>query len=169
MQTSKPRWSLTKIAVIVAVVGALVFGLVLGFLEYQNDSFPVATKPFGEYASVAAFVFNGTEVYFRLEWTTSGNYTPLYAQITSDTDIANSPVCLIGLNSVSRGQTIDMPFAVAGTTSALQDLELSVAVRSNSNMTEFTIQYQMGQVDAQPGDISPSTYACSAGSQNPAI
>ncbi|HUI86597.1 MAG TPA: hypothetical protein VLY21_05550 [Nitrososphaerales archaeon] len=170
MQTSpKPRWSLAKIAVVVAVVGALVFGLVLGLLEYQNDSFPATTKPFGDYAAVVASEFNGTEVYFQIEWTASGNYTPLYAQITSDTDIANSPVCLLGMNSISKGQTVDMPFAVAGTTSALADVNLAVAVRANSNMSEFTIQYQMGQVEAQPGNILPSTFACSAQNQNPAI
>lgn len=155
--------------VVVAVVGAIVFGLVLGYLEYQNDSFPTATKPFTDYATVVTSAFNGTEVYFRLQWTASGNYTPLYAQITSDTDIANSPVCLLGINSIVKGQTFDMPFAIAGTTSALTDLELSIAVRANSNMTEFTIQYQMGQVEAQPGNITPSTYACSSGSENPAI
>lgn len=169
MKTAKSRLSLPKILVIIAVVGAVAFGVVLGFLELQNDSFPTATKPFGDYATVVTSAFNGTEVYFRLEWTSSGNFTPMYAQITSDTDIANSPVCQLGISSVSKEQTIDMPFAIAGTTSALADLDLSIAVKANSNSTEFTIQYQVGQWQAQPGDIVPSTYACSAGNQNPAI
>jgi hypothetical protein len=169
MNTGRSRWSVPKVLALAAVVGAVAFGIGFSLLEYQNNSFPSSTKPFTEYASVVKSVFNGTEVYFRLEWTAGGNYTPLYAQVTSSTDIANSPVCLLGLTSISQGQTIDMPFAVAGTTSALADLQLSVAVRANTNNTQFTIQYQMGQVEAQPGDITPSTYACSAQSQNPAI
>ena len=165
----KPGLSVAKVVVVVVVVGALAFGLVLGYLEYQNQSFPASTKPFGQYAQVVTSTFNGTEMYFKVMWTTQGNFTPLYAQIVSSVDEANSPVCSIGIPSISRGQSIDMPFAVSGPTSALSDVELLIAVRANGNMTEFTIQYQMGQVVAHPGDIVPSTYSCSEQDQNPAM
>jgi hypothetical protein len=163
-------WSRTKTVVAVALVGALAFGLFLGYLEYENLSFPAATKPFGQYAQVVAWTFNGTEMYYKVMWTTQGNFTPLYAQIVSSVDEANSPVCSLGIASISKGQTIDMPFAVSGgPTGALSDVELQIAVRANGNMTEFTIQYPMNQVVAQPGDITPSTYACSEQDQNPAM
>jgi hypothetical protein len=167
---SRSGMSAAKALVAILLIGAVAFGLFLGYLEYENQSFPTAQKPFANYASVVSSTFNGTEVFFKVQWRASGNFTPLYAQITSSADGANSPVCLLGLSSVSSGQTIDMPFAVAGgPTSALSDVQLQVAVRANGNMSEFTIQYQMGRVIAQPGDITPSTFACSAGQQNPAM
>ena len=166
----RPGLSRTKAVVAIALVGALTFGVVLGYLVYENQSFPATQKPFGDYATVVSSTFNGTEVYFKVQWTGSGNFTPLYAQITSSVDGANSPVCDIGLNSVSKGQTIDMPFAVAGgPTSALSDVQLLVAVRANGNMSEFTIQYSSGAMQATGVDIMPSTFACSAQQQNPAI
>lgn len=151
------------------LVGALAFGLFLAYLEYENQSFPAAEKPFSNYATVIASEFNGTEVYFKVEWTTSGNFTPLYAQMVSTVDAANSPVCGLGITSLSKGQTIDLPFATTGPASALSDVQLFIAVRADTNMSEFTIQYQMGQVIAQPGNITPSTYACSEQNQNPAM
>lgn len=151
------------------LVGALAFGLFLAYLEYENQSFPAAEKPFSNYATVIASEFNGTEVYFNVEWTTSGNFTPLYAQMVSTVDAANSPVCGLGITSLSKGQTIDLPFATTGPASALSDVQLFIAVRADTNMSEFTIQYQMGQVIAQPGNITPSTYACSEQNQNPAM
>jgi hypothetical protein len=147
------------------LVGALVFGLFLAYLEYQNQSFPTTQKPFSEYATVVASDFNGTEVYFKVEWTTSGNFTPLYAQLVSSVDAANSPVCGLGITSLSKGQTFDLPFATTAPASALSDVQLFIAVRAGSNMTEFTIEYQMGQVTAAPGNIVPSGYACSEPNQ----
>ena len=161
-----------KLVVVIMLVGAVVFSLFLGYLEYANQSFPSKQKPFSEYASVAQFAFNGTEVYYRVQWMTSGNYTPLFAQITSNgNDEANSPVCDLELNSsATRGQVLEMPFAiVGGPTTALSDVELSIAVRANANMSEFTIQYPQSNVAAQPGDIMPSTFSCNAGEQNPAM
>jgi hypothetical protein len=151
-----------KMAVTAAIIGAVVFGLYLGFLAYTNDSFPVAQKPFGDYANVVSVAFNGTEVYFKVEWTTTGDFTPLYAQVTSDTsDVANTPVCGLNLTSVSTGQILDMPFAISAPTVSISNVDLSMAVRSNSNMSEFTIIYHLSSAAAQPGNIQPSTYACS--------
>lgn len=161
-----------KLVVVVMLLGAVAFGLYLGYLQYANQSFPTAQKPFTEYASVTEFEFNGTEVYYKVQWVAAGNYTPLYAQITSNgDDEANSPVCSLGLNaSASRGQILELPFAIAsGPTTALSDVELLVAVRANTNMSQFTIEYPLGSVTAQPGDITPSTFSCSAGEQNPAM
>ena len=104
------------------LVGALAFGLFLAYLEYQNQSFPATQKPFSDYATVVASEFNGTEVYFKVEWTTSGNFTPLYAQIGSSVDAANSPVCDLGIASLSKGQTVDLPFATTSPEGALSDV-----------------------------------------------
>lgn len=145
---------------IVVLTGAVAFGLLLGYLEYENQSFPTREKPFSSYANVVSVVFNGTEIDFKVQWTTSGNFTPLYAQTASDTDAANSPRCDIGISSVAKGQMIDLPFATAQPESALSDVQLFVGVQANSNMTQFTIEYDHGQVNAVPGDITPSTYAC---------
>lgn len=100
-------------------------------------------------------------MYFKLRWTSSGNFTPLYAQITSpSSDEANSPVCDLGIGSVVTGQTLDLPFGTGAPASALSNVDLSIAVRANANMTEFTIVHTVAQINAQPGTISPSNYAC---------
>lgn len=153
---------LARVAVVAAIAGATMFGLYLGYLAYTNDSFPVQQKPFGDYASVVSATFNGTEIYFRVEWTAGSGFTPLYAQVTSPTsDAANTPVCGLNLTSVSQGQMIDMPFAISGATStSLSSVDLAIAVRSSSNMTQFTIVYHLDTVPAQSGNIQPSDYAC---------
>jgi len=154
--------SWARTVVIVAVVGAAAFGLYLGYLAYYNDSFPVQQKPFGDYASVVASTFNGTEFYFKVEWTAPSSFTPLFAQLTSSSsDAANTPVCGLNLTSISTGQTIDMPFAITAPSTALSNVDLAIAVRSNSNMTEFTIVYHVDSVTAKPGTIYPSNFACS--------
>lgn len=153
--------SWARILVVVAIVGAATFGLFLGYLAYTNDSFPTQEKPFAEYASVVASDFNGTEYFFKVQWTTSGNFTPLYAQLTSpNSDEANTPVCGLNLTSISRGETVDLPFGISTPSTALSSVDLSIAVRSNVNMSEFTIVYHVDEVTAQPGIIQPSGYAC---------
>lgn len=156
----RPTSKVTRLIVVAMVVGAVVFGLVLGYLAFQNQSFPSAMKPFDDYASVVSSTFNGTEYYFKVEWTTAGNFTPLYAQLTSSTDSANSPVCGLGIDKVQKGQTFELPFGTASPSTALSNVDLFVAVRANSNMTEFTIQYHVDQVTAQPGNISSSGFLC---------
>jgi hypothetical protein len=150
-----------RVAVIVAIVGASAFGLYLGYLAYTNDSFPAQQKPFGEYASVVSSTFNGTEVYYKLQWTASNEFIPLFAQLTSPTsDAANSPVCALNLSAISRGQTFDLPFAIATPSTSISSVDLAIAVRSVTNGTEFTIVYHVDSFTAQPGKIQPSTYAC---------
>ena len=160
IRPSRRGISRTKTLVVAALVGAVAFGLLLGYLAYTNDSFPTQQKPFGEYASVVSSVFNGTEYYFRVQWI-SGNSTPLYAQLTSpSSDAANTPVCGFNITSVSEGQKIDLPFAISTPSTSLSSVDLSIAVRPNSSSAEFTIVYHIDQVEAQPGDIQPSTFAC---------
>jgi hypothetical protein len=150
-----------RLLVIAAVVGATAFGLLLGYLAYANDSFPTKEKPFGDYATVASSVFNGTEYDFHLQWVAGGNYTPLYAQLTSPTsDAANSPVCEVGLGPVVAGQAFDLPFAIASPATGLSNVDLYIAVQSNTNMSQFTIHFHVDSVSAQPGIIEPSQYAC---------
>ena len=80
----------TKALVVAAIVGAVVFGLYLGYLALSNDSFPVQEKPFADYAKVVNSSFNGTELAFRLQWLDAG-YLPMYVQLTSPaTDAANT-------------------------------------------------------------------------------
>ncbi|MDV3277784.1 MAG: hypothetical protein LYZ69_04870 [Nitrososphaerales archaeon] len=153
--------SWAKLIVVVAVIGAAAFGLFLGYLAYTNDSFPTQEKPFAEYASVVATNFNGTEFYLKVQWTSTGNFTPFYAQLTSPTtDAANTPVCSLGITSVVKGQIIDLPFKISAPRTSVSSVDLAIAVRSNVNMTEFTIVYHVDQVTAQPGNIYPSAFAC---------
>jgi hypothetical protein len=162
----KFRWFSAKTIVVIMIVGAVAFGLLLGYLEYENQSMPSAEKPFGDYANVVSVAFNGTEVDFKVEWTASGNYLPLSAQIASDTDSANSPLCSLGMTSIAKGQTVDLPFTTAEPETALVDVQLFIAVQTNTNKTQFTIEYDHGQINASPGDITPSTYACTQSGEN---
>ncbi|HXW36810.1 MAG TPA: hypothetical protein VEJ36_02760 [Nitrososphaerales archaeon] len=149
-----------KLVVILLVVGSAVFGLFLGYLAYVNDSFPVAQRPFGAYASVLSSVFNGTEVNYKIQWLSPG-YVPEYAQITSpNSDEANSPVCSIGVSSAASGETFELPFSTTSPTTALSSVTLSIAVQSSNKSASFTIQYTLDTMNAVPGDIQPSTYAC---------
>src|SRR5271157_3768343 len=122
-------------AIVAAVIiAALVFSVYLGYLEWTNSSFPTQEKPFADYAAVTETVFNGTILDYRVQWNSSGNFLPLYAQITSDsTDEANSPVCDVGVTSITRGQMLDLPFAIAAPKESLASVDLSIAVRANSN------------------------------------
>jgi hypothetical protein len=149
------------VVVIAAIVGATAFGLFLGYLAYTNDSFPAQQRPFGDYAKVVSMAFNGTEFYFRVEWTASSDFTPLFAQLTSpSSDAANTPVCGLNLTSIVKGQFVDLPFAISTPSTSLSNVDLAIAVRANSNSTEFTIVYHVDSVVAQPGKIYPSNFAC---------
>ena len=147
--------------VVAVVVGALVFGGYLGYLAYSNDAFPTHQRPFSEYARVVSANFNGTELAFQVQWLRSDSL-PLFAQLTStDVDAANSPVCDIGISSVQAGQSSFMPFAVTKHLQVITNAELSVAVKSVVNGTEFTIVYPITSIQANPGNISPSNISCS--------
>lgn len=145
--------------VVFAIVGALFFSLYLGLMAYQNQSFPVATKPFNDYATMTEARFNGTIYLFVLSWNNSG-YTPLYAQMTSDQDQANSPVCSIGDSSVSSGEVLTLPFSTNGPITAVSNVDLYVAVKNNANMSEFTIDYHVNNATAQIGDLPGINYSC---------
>ena len=143
-----------------AIGGAVLFCGYIGYLAWSNDSFPVQGKPFGEYAAVASTSFNGTELAFEVKWL-SAEYLPLYAQVTSPTrDAANTPVCGLGLQNVTNGQVIPMPFGISKPSSVLTNVDLSVAVRSVATGAEFTIAYSVESVSAQEGNVAPSNFSC---------
>jgi hypothetical protein len=154
--------STAKLAVIAVLAGAVAFGLFLGYLAYVNDSFPAQTRPFADYAQVTASYFNGTELAFSVRWENS-TALPLYAQVTSpSSDAANTPVCSVGLSSVSSGDSIFMPFAITPATAALSDVDLSIAVRSLATGSEFTIVYTVQAIQATNAPITPSNVSCEA-------
>lgn len=149
-------------AVIIVICGAVAFSLYLAFVAWSGSSFPTQEKPFADYAAVVSTQFNGTEIYYRVEWNSTGALVPLYAQITSpQTDEANSPVCDLGMSSVTAGQMIDMPFAITAPKQALASVDLAIAVGAAPNQPQFTIVYHIDQIGAQPGNITPSNFACS--------
>lgn len=158
----KRKVSGATIIVIVAIGGAVAFGGAIGYLEWSQDSFPTQMQPFSTYANVTSSNFNGTEFAFQIQWLKSG-YLPLYSQITSpDTDVANSPVCNIGLSSVQTGEEIFMPFAIEQASTYLDNVNLWIAVKNLTSNTEFTITYNVLNVTApnNPSDILPITEAC---------
>jgi hypothetical protein len=155
--------STAKLVVVVALVGAVVFGLFVGYLAYANDSFPAQTKPFGDYASVSSSTFNGTEFAINITWE-NGSAVPLYAQLSSpDTDAANTPVCDLGLSKVSGGMSIFMPFSISPASATLSDVQLRMAVNATSTGDEFTIVYTFPSVAASNASITPSNISCSEG------
>ena len=152
--------SKARVVVIVAIGGAAIFGVFLAYLAWTNDSFPVQQKPLGDYATVQAYFFNGTEVVFQVRWLSSG-YLPLYAQMTSSTsDTANSPVCGLGLQNVTSGQVIPLPFGVSRPSASLGNVDLSLAVRSVATGSEFTIKYSIASLDAHQGNLTPTGVVC---------
>ncbi len=145
------------------LAGAVIFGLYIGYLAFANDSFPSQTRPFGDYAQVTSTVFNGTEFAVTLNWQNS-SALPLYTQLTSSsTDAANTPVCNVGLTTVSKGQSIFMPFAITPTSASVSNADLSIAVKSLSTGSEFTIVYSFPPVSASNVVITPSDISCSQG------
>jgi len=153
--------SRVRLAIVVVICGAVAFSLYLAYLAWSTSSFPVQEKPFSDYAAVVATQFNGTELAYRVEWNSSSGLIPLYAQITSpQTDEANSPVCGLGLSSVTPGQMLDLPFGIAAPKQTLASVDLAIAVGTNPNSPQFTIVYHIDQINANPGDITPSNYAC---------
>jgi hypothetical protein len=154
------RPSTAKLAIVGAIVGAVVFSLFLAYQAWTNDSFPLQQKSFADYASMQSYSFNGTEIGYQVRWLSS-DYLPLFAQVTSSTaDAANTPVCGLGLQKVSSGQVIPLPFAVGHPSATLTNLDLSIAVKSVATGSEFTIVYSIVSVSAQQGNVMPSGFVC---------
>jgi len=154
------RRSAVRAVVVIAIAGAVAFGIYLGYLAWANDSFPAQVRPFADYASVSSSTFNGTEFAFNLSWTNS-SFLPLYAQLTSPaTDAANTPVCNIGYSSVHSGQVIFMPFKISPASATLTNVDLSIAVKSLATGNEFTILYNIPSISATNSPISPSNVSC---------
>jgi hypothetical protein len=146
--------------VLIAVVGAVIFGLYVGYLAYANDSFPAQQRPFDQYASVVSSSYNGTEFAFQVRWL-NGSYLPLYAQLTSPaSDSANTPVCETQLTAVATNQTLFMPFTISPPTGTLSNVDLSIAVKSLANGDQFTIMYNIASASATNAAITPSNYSC---------
>ena len=154
------RPSAARLLVIAAILGAVSFGLFIGYLAYSNDSFPSQKRPFSNYASVVYSSFNGTEFAFRVQWN-DGNYVPLFTQLTSPaTDAANTPVCDLKLSTIGSGQTIFLPFTISPASPTLSNVDLSIAVQAATNSTEFTIVYNVPSVSATNQPITPSNITC---------
>ena len=152
--------STARLLVVVAIAGAIAFGLFVGYLAYSNDSFPAQTRPFSDYAKVVYSSFNGTEYAFRVEWNSS-DYMPLFTQLTSPaTDAANTPVCDLQMSGIKGGQTIFLPFTISPASAALSNVDLSIAVQSATNSTLFTITYNVPLVNASNNPITPSNITC---------
>jgi len=152
--------STAKVLVMVALVGAVAFGLFVGYLAYSNDSFPAQTRPFASYARVVYSSFNGTEYAFTVEWNSS-NYVPLFTQLTSPaTDAANTPVCDLKMSSIKSGETIFLPFTISPESATLSNVDLAIAVQSATNSTQFTIIYNVPLVRATNAPITPSNITC---------
>ncbi len=152
--------STTRMLVLAVIVGAVAFGLFLGYLAYASDSFPAQERPFGDYASVVYSSFNGTEFAFRIQWN-NASYVPLFAQLTSPaTDAANTPVCDIAHSNVKTGEMLFLPFAISPASATLSNVNLSIAVQSATNGTQFTITYNVASVDATNSEITPSNLTC---------
>jgi len=150
-----------RVAVVLVICGAVVFSLYLAYIAWSTSSFPVQQQPFSDYATVVTTQFNGTELYYEVEWNSTSNLLPLFAQITSpQTDEANSPVCGLGLTSVSQGQMLQLPFGIAAPKETLASVDLAIAVGTNPNSPQFTITYHIDSINANPGDIKTSNYAC---------
>lgn len=160
-QSSSRKWSLGRTAVILAIVTAVVFAVFLGYLAFANQSFPAEQRPFGDYAVMAAPPqFNGTELSFHIRWL-NPDYLPVKAQITSDTtDSANSPACYTGLQSVTSGQIISMPFGLGSASPTAQNVQLSIDVTTVATGHEFTIVYTINSTAAANGDVTPKDISC---------
>ena len=143
-----------------AILGAVVFGVYLGYLAWTQDSFPTATRPFGNYAVVTSSTFNGTEFAFNLTWL-NASALPVKAQLTSpSTDAANTPVCLVGLASVTEGQSIFMPFTISPESPTLTSVSLNIDVQPIGGGGDFTIIYNVSSISASNAPIVPSDITC---------
>ncbi len=152
--------SKARTLVLAVIIGAVAFGLFLGYLAYASDSFPAEMRPFGDYASVVYSSFNGTEFAFRIQWN-NASYLPLYAQLTSPaTDAANTPVCEISSSNVQTGKTLFLPFTISPASATLSNVNLSIAVQLGTNGPRFTITYNVASVDASNAPITPSDLTC---------
>lgn len=144
----------------VAIVGAIVFGVYLGYLAWVNDSFPTATKPFENYAAVTSYTFNGTEFAFTLTWNNASGL-PVKAQLTSPaTDAANTPVCDVGLSAVTEGQSIFLPFTISPESPTLTSVSLNIDVQPAGGGGDFTISYTVASISASNAPIVPSNITC---------
>jgi hypothetical protein len=145
--SKRPGRNYGKLIVVGAVIAASAILLYVATTSLGSPSFPSEQKPFSEYATVMSSTFNGTEYNFQLQWRAAGNYTPLFAQMTSTSSYEDSAVCDVGISSISRGETLNLPFVLPENATTLSGVGL-------------TIQFQAGNATAISGDIAPSSYAC---------
>ena len=154
------RSSTVRLVVLAVIVGAVAFGLYIAYLGWTNDSFPTKTEPFGGYASVTSYSFNGTEFAFTLSWA-NASAIPLKAQLTSPaTDAANTPVCQVGLSKVQNGQEVFMPFTISPASATLSNVDLNIDVQPLAGGGDFAIIYNVAAVSATNVPITPSTISC---------
>ncbi|MDG6941374.1 MAG: hypothetical protein JRN34_00400 [Nitrososphaerota archaeon] len=150
----------SRLVVVAILIGAIAFGLVVGYLGYNSALFPTKQVPFGNYASVVSTSFNGTELAFNVRWN-NASALPLKVQLTSTTSTqADSPVCVAGLSSVTSGQVIFFPFAVSPPSGTLVNVDFSIAVKDLATGNQFTIIYNLNTITADNATITPIGPIC---------
>jgi hypothetical protein len=161
LKPSSRRPSPGKIIIVLAIAGAVLFAVYVGYLAFANESFPIEQRPFGDYAAMAsAPQFNGTEISFHVRWLNS-DYLPVKAQITSPTtDAANSPTCFFDLQNVTSGQVLAMPFGLSSATPVATSVQLSIDVKTLATGSDFTIAYTVNSTSAAQGDVTPTNISC---------
>ncbi len=150
----------SRAMVLAILAGAVVFGLIIGYLAYTNALFPPKQESFGNYATVVSTSFNGTELAFNVRWN-NASALPLKVQVTSTDSIqADSPVCMAGLSSVTDGQVIFLPFAVSPPSETLNNVILSIAAKDLATGNQFTIMYNLSSITAGSSTITPLGPIC---------
>jgi hypothetical protein len=145
--------SRARALVVVVVAASLAFGLYFTYNAYLNQSFPSRTVDGTTYGTIVYSRFNGTEYFFRIQWNSAGNYTPLFAQVTSNEFSTN--VYDLGLGPLTKGQSMDLPFPIENPSLSLSDVYLYIAVQNNTGGGQFTIDYHISSATAVPGNIVP--------------
>ena len=146
--------------VVAILIGAIAFGLFIGYLAYTNALFPQKQASFGNYATVVSTYFNGTEVAFNVRWD-NASALPLKVQLTSTVSTqADSPVCMAGLSSVTSGQMLFLPFAVSPPSGTLANVDLSIAAKDLATGNQFTIIYNLHNITADNATITPIGPIC---------
>lgn len=119
-----------------------------------------SSNQLGGYAKVLSASFNGTELFFSVEWLSS-NYLLVSYQISSSTsDSANSGSCTLGQQAVPEGQTIGLAFHVSPVSATIDSVNLFITVRSAATGSESTFSYRISALSATNGPIPYTPYTC---------
>ncbi|MDG7008379.1 MAG: hypothetical protein JRN06_09095 [Nitrososphaerota archaeon] len=128
--------------------------------NYSATQAASSSNQFGGYAEVLSESFNGTELFFGVEWLSS-IYFPVSYQLSSSTmDSANSGPCAIGQQAVSQGQDIGLAFHISPASAIIDSANLLITVRSAATGGESTFSYSVSALSATNGPIPYTPYTC---------